>query len=132
MILPTTVEVAENRVLSIVAASILGGSAATAIQESVFSNAAAAEGGKQTSRTNPDNLSTRVFNSVNKSWRPLIKGSRMSLHSLKRKNLTFLPASNKKRVKREPIKKPGLSPLSSEPNSAKRNLMSSFLLPVKE
>ena len=77
----------EWKVLAKVAASANSGPCTTAIQESVFSRAAAAELGKSASRTTPTSLSLRVFNVMNKSWRDPIKGSKTPLYTLKRKNV---------------------------------------------
>ena len=73
--------------LAIVANSANGGPLATALQEAVFSKAAAAELGKAASRTHPENLESRIFINANKAWSNPVKGSMTPFHTLKRKQL---------------------------------------------
>ena len=106
LVAPTPIEVQQYKLLAKVAASANGGGSATAIQEAVFSSAAMAEMGKRSSRTLPQNLSTRVFNVVNKHWRAPIKGTKVPVYSLRRKaNFaeSSLPAKRLRRV--EDVKK---------------------------
>ena len=84
---PSPKEIIEYKVLAKVAASVLGGPLATSIQESVWSRAAGAELTKSASRTNPENLSLRVFNIMNQAWRDPIAGSNVRLFTLKSKNI---------------------------------------------
>ena len=81
---PSPSEIQQNKRLALVTASACGGAAATAIQESFFSNAAMTEMGKRSSRTLPENLASRVFSNVNKLWRSPIKGSKLQWYKLKR------------------------------------------------
>ena len=74
--------------LAIVAATANAGPPATELQESVFRRAAAAELSKSASRTQPDNLTSRIFINVNENnLRDPVKGSKTPLHTLKRKDL---------------------------------------------
>ena len=84
----TAEEEARNiKYLAIVAASTNGGPLATALQEVVFSKAAAAELGKAASRTHPEKLTSRIFINANKAWSNPVKGSMTPFHALKRKQL---------------------------------------------
>ena len=99
---PTLKEIKEWKVLAKVAASALGGPLTTAIQETVQSRAAGAELNKHASRTSPENLSLRVYNKLNEHWRDPIKGSKIPLYTLKRKNIPVEAYSAKRfKVKAE-------------------------------
>jgi len=82
---PTEDDKTIRRLLVTVLCSFLGGHLSTAVQESTFSLAGAAEGGVRSSRGHSVNLSSRIFTIANSDWLEPIKGSRVRAANLKRR-----------------------------------------------
>jgi len=86
-IVPSQDQKIVRKMLITVLCSFLGGHISTAVQESVFSLAAMAEGGARNSRSHALNLSRRVFLVANKEWLTPVEGSRARVSDLKRRGI---------------------------------------------
>ena len=98
---PTNDEKQVRQLLVTALCSLIGGHISTAIQESVFSLAGAAEGGVCVSRGQSVNLASRVYIVANSAQLSPIKGACQRISTLKRKGVEVKKAGNDESSKKQ-------------------------------